>query len=70
MNDGARPAAAAAQGGFGYWVSEEQLAAFGCLSALDRLRWLDEARRFTLLAETPATRERRARLRRGETIAL
>lgn len=56
-------------GGFGYWVSDEQLAAFAKLSPLERLRWLDEARRFTLLAETPETRERRERLRRGETIA-
>jgi hypothetical protein len=55
-------------GGFGYWVSDEQLAAFAKLSPLDRLRWLDEARRFTLLAETPETRARRERLRRGETI--
>jgi hypothetical protein len=55
-------------GGFGYWVSDEQLIAFAKLSPLERLRWLDEARRFTLLAETPETRERRERLRRGKTI--
>jgi hypothetical protein len=60
--------AAAKPGGFGYWVSDEQLAAFAKLSPLDRLRWLDEARRFTLLAETAETRERRERLRRGKTI--
>jgi hypothetical protein len=56
------------QGGFRYWVSDERLRAFGRLSILDRLKWLDEARRFTLLMETPETRERRERLRRGETI--
>ena len=66
MND---DASRAALGGFGYWVSDDQLAAFRRLSPLDRLRWLDEARRFTLLAETPDTRERRDRLRRGEAIA-
>ena len=55
-------------GGFEYWVSDEQLEAFGHLSALERLQWLDEARRFTLLTETEETRERRERLRRGEDI--
>jgi hypothetical protein len=49
-------------------VSDEQLRAFGRLSVLERLRWLDEARRFTLLAETGETRERRERLRCGEPI--
>jgi hypothetical protein len=66
MSERARPPDAS--GGFGYWVSDEQLAAFGKLPPLDRLRWLDEARRFTLLADTAETRERRERLRRGETI--
>ena len=57
------------QGGFRYWVSDEQLRAYGRMSDVARLKWLDEARRFTLLTETPQTRERRERLRRGETIA-
>ncbi|MDD3518749.1 MAG: hypothetical protein PHQ14_10400 [Chromatiales bacterium] len=56
------------QGGFGYWVSDEQLAAFARLTPLQRLKWVDDARRFTLLAQTPETRERQARLRRGGTI--
>jgi hypothetical protein len=56
------------QGGYWYWVSDEQLRAFGQLSILDRLKWLDEARRFTLMTETPEIRERRERLRRGQTI--
>ena len=56
------------QGGFGYWVSDDDLAAYGKLTALQRLQWLDEARRFLLLALTPEARERQARLRRGETI--
>jgi hypothetical protein len=54
--------------GFGYWVSDEQLAAFGRLTPLERLRWLDDARRFVLMALTPEARERQERLRRGETI--
>ncbi|HTT36493.1 MAG TPA: hypothetical protein VMH32_02345 [Burkholderiales bacterium] len=57
------------RGGFRYWVSDEQLRAYGRMSVLARLKWLDEARCFTLLTETPETRERRQRLRRGETIA-
>ncbi len=56
------------KGGFSYWVSDEQLEAFGKLSLLDRLRWVEAARQFTLAAQTPETRERMERLRRGETI--
>lgn len=56
------------KGGFDYWVSDEQLAAFQKLSMLERLRWVEAARQFTLAAQTPETRERMARLRRGETI--
>jgi len=56
------------RGGFSYWVSDEQLEAFGKLSLLDRLRWVEAAREFTLAAQTPETRERMERLRRGETI--
>ncbi len=56
------------EGGFSYWVSDEQLEAFGKLSLLDRLRWVEAAREFTLAAQTPETRERMERLRRGETI--
>jgi len=56
------------QGGFDYWVSDEQLAAFAKLTMIERLRWVEEARLFTLAGETPETRERMERLRRGETI--
>jgi hypothetical protein len=56
------------QGGFSYWVSDEQLRAFQALSMIDRLRWVEAARQFTLAGQTPETRERMARLRRGETI--
>jgi hypothetical protein len=56
------------RGGFGYWVSDEDLAAYAKLTPLQRLQWLDDARRFVLLALTPEARERQERLRRGETI--
>lgn len=58
----------AAPGGFDYYVSDEQLAAFAVLTPLQRLQWLDDARRFVMLAQTPESRERHERLRRGETI--
>lgn len=58
-----------ATGGFGYWVSDEQMAAFARLTPLQRLEWLDQARRLTLLARNPETGERQERLRRGDTIA-
>ena len=56
------------QGGFSYWVSDEQLRAYLALPLLERLRWVDEARRFTLAAQTPETRARMERLRRGAPI--
>ncbi|OGI48393.1 MAG: hypothetical protein A3B81_02565 [Candidatus Muproteobacteria bacterium RIFCSPHIGHO2_02_FULL_65_16] len=56
------------QGGYTYYVSDEQLAAFAKLTLLERLQWLDELRRFMLLAGTPEIAERWERLRRGETI--
>jgi hypothetical protein len=55
-------------GGFEYFISDEQLRAFAALTPLQRLQWLDAARRFTLLAETPETAARHARLRRGRPI--
>jgi hypothetical protein len=57
-----------ALGGYWYYVSDEQLAAFAALSDLERLRWIDDARRLTLMARTPETAERQERLRRGEFI--
>ena len=56
------------KGGFGYDVSDEQLEAFAKLTLLQRLQWVEEARRFTLMARTPETAERQERLRRGERI--
>lgn len=61
-------AAGQPQGGFSYWVSDEQLQAYAKLSLIDRLRWVEAARQFTLAGQTPETRERMNRLRRGETI--
>ncbi len=55
-------------GGFDYYVSEEQLEAFGKLTLLQRLQWVEDARLFTLMARTPETAERQERLRRGERI--
>ena len=52
-------------GGFYYWVSDEQMAAFAKLSDLQRLQWVDEARLFTLAARTPETAQRQERLRLG-----
>lgn len=57
-----------ATGGFRYYVSDEQLAAFAALSPLQRLQWVEAAREFTLLGQTPETRERQQRLRHGQTI--
>ena len=56
-------------GGFGYWVSDEQLAAYARLTPLQRLQWLDEARRFITLALSDEARSRQARLRQGLPIA-
>lgn len=56
------------KGGFSYFVSDEQLEAFRLLTPLQRLRWVDDARRFTLMARTPETTERQERLRFGKQI--
>lgn len=58
-----------AVGGFSYYVSDEQLAAFARLTPYERLLWVEQARLFTLAGRTPATAERQERLRRGQTIA-
>lgn len=56
------------RGGFRYFVSDEQLAAFARLSPLQRLEWVEAAREFCWLAQTPETKERQERLRRGEQL--
>ena len=55
-------------GGYWYYVSDEQLQAYAALPLFERLKWVDEARLFTLMARTPETEERQERLRRGERI--
>jgi hypothetical protein len=57
-----------AKGGFGCWVSDEQLQAYARLTPYQRLEWLDEARQFVLMALTDEARKRQERLRRGLTI--
>ncbi|MDP3537161.1 MAG: hypothetical protein Q8S26_00495 [Azonexus sp.] len=54
--------------GFRYFVSDEQLAAFGRLTLLQRLEWVEAAREFTWLAQTPETHARHERLRQGKFI--
>ncbi|MCF8130185.1 MAG: hypothetical protein K9N10_16865 [Deltaproteobacteria bacterium] len=56
------------RGGFSYFVSDDQLQTFQNLSFLQRLKWVDEVRRFTLLARTPETAQRQERLRQGKRI--
>ena len=53
----------AADVGYTYLVSREHLAQYATLTVLERLTWLDQARRFVLLAETEQTAARRAKLR-------
>jgi hypothetical protein len=50
--------------GFSYFVNEEQLAAFAKMSDLQRLQWVDDARIFTLMAQTPETKTRHEALRK------
>jgi hypothetical protein len=50
--------------GFSYFVSEEQLAAFAKMSDLQRLQWVEDARLFTLMAQTPETEARHNQLRK------
>ncbi len=54
--------------GFSYFVSDEQLAAFSKLTLLERLQWVDDARMFTLMAQTPETKVRHEALRHAKTI--
>ena len=58
----------ASEGGFGYWVTDDQLKAYARLTPLQRLQWLDEARRFVMLALSPEARARQERLRQGRSI--
>jgi hypothetical protein len=51
--------------GFNYFVSDEQLAAFAKMSDLERLQWVEDARLFTLMAQTPETKARHEALRKS-----
>ena len=51
--------------GYSYYVSDEQLAAFAKLTMLERLQWVEDARMFTLMAQTPETKARHEALRKG-----
>jgi hypothetical protein len=50
--------------GFSYFVSEEQLVAFAKMSDFERLQWVDNARLFTLMAQTPESKARHEALRK------
>jgi len=56
------------RGGCRYYVCDEQLAAFARPSSFERLKLVDDLRRFILMTETPETAARRERQRRGEPI--
>jgi len=43
---------------FTYEISDERLLAYSQLPILDRLRWLDEVRRFTLMVRAAPTVQR------------
>ena len=58
----------AEEGGYSYYVSDEQIEAFTRLTPLERLKWVDDLRLFTLMASTPEITERRERLRQGKTV--
>lgn len=55
-------------GGFYYHVSDEQMDVFASLSPLQRLEWVEQARLFTLLGQTPETARCHANLREGKPI--
>ncbi len=50
--------------GFSYFVSEEQLATFAKMSDLERLQWVEDARLFTLMTQTPESKARHEALRK------
>lgn len=46
---------------FAYEISDERLIAYSRIPLLDRLRWLDEVRRFTLMVRNAPTVAREGR---------
>lgn len=58
----------AKEDGYYCYVTDEQLEAFTRLTTLERLKWVDDLRLFTLMASAPEITERRDRLRRSDPI--
>lgn len=54
------------RGGYSYSVTDEELAHFASLAPIDRLKWIDDTRRFILMTETEETRQIREALREGK----
>ena len=54
------------QGGFSYYVSDEQIREYQKVSISERLRWLEEAQEFMFHALSPETWEIMQKFRRGE----
>ena len=55
-------------GGYSYSVTDEELAHFASLAPIDRLKWVDDTRKFILMAETDKTQDIREKLRKGELL--
>ena len=53
--------------GFDYVVTDEQMRLYAKMSDLERLEWVESARIFTLLSQTPVTKVRHEALRKGLT---
>ncbi len=53
-------------GGFEFYRSEEQIAKFMKVSAMDKLRWLDSCRRLIFSIEDKNFHRIRQKFRRGE----
>lgn len=54
------------RGGYRYVVTDEQIAAWRRVPAIEKLRWLEEAQRMSYYALGARGRAARDRLRRGE----
>lgn len=50
---------------FSYTIPVEQLSAFAKLTDSEKLQWVDDARLFTLMTQTPETKARHELLRKG-----
>ena len=54
------------RGGYSHSVADEELANFASLAPIDRLKWVDDTRKFILMTETAETRQIREALRKGK----